>query len=48
MQGLERVFSVGHQYYDRIFYDSAEGQYYDKAADMYLTLEEAKSFGIPV
>jgi hypothetical protein len=33
MTGLERVFSKGHQYYDR-------------ATDLYLTLEEAHAFGV--
>lgn len=46
MNGLETVFSSGHQYHDRIFYDVKEGQYYDRHTDLYLTLDEAKSFGI--
>ena len=40
------MFSKGHQYYDRVFYDSREGQYYDRATDLYLTLEEAHAFGV--
>jgi hypothetical protein len=44
--GLERVFSEGHQFYDRIFYDVKEGSYYDRSTDFYLTLEEAHAFGI--
>lgn len=44
---LETVFSPGHQYHDRIVYDRSEGQYYDKYTDLYLTLEQARSFGLP-
>jgi hypothetical protein len=46
MSGLERVFPAGHQYHDRIFYDAAEGQYYDRGSDFYLTLQEVAAFGI--
>ena len=46
MNGLERVFSKGHQYYDRVFYDVRDGQYYDRVTDLYLTLEEAHAFGV--
>jgi hypothetical protein len=46
MNGLERVFSKGHQYHDRVFYDAREGQYYDRGTDLYLTLEEAHAFGV--
>lgn len=35
-QGLERVFPVGHEMADRIFYDPSEGQYYDAGSDLYL------------
>ena len=45
---LEHVFSVGHPNRTRIFYDRAEGQYYDAATDLYLTLEEVRAFGLPV
>ena len=48
MDGLERVFSAGHQYYDRIFYDVKEGEYYDRCSDLYITLEQVKTFGMPV
>ena len=44
--GLERVFSVGHQYHDRIFYDPKEGSYYDQATDLYLSLDEARAYGV--
>jgi len=43
---LEQVFSKGHRYHGRIFYDSKEGQYYDQATDLYLTLDEARTFGV--
>lgn len=45
-QGLEPVFSAMHQYHERIFYDPKEGKYYDSARDMFMTLEEARAFGI--
>lgn len=45
--GLETVFSVGHQYHDRVLYDTREGSYYDRYSDVYLTLEQAHSFGLP-
>jgi hypothetical protein len=48
MDGLERVFPAGHQYHDRIFYDAKEGSYYDRHTDFYITLSEAKLFGLPV
>jgi hypothetical protein len=49
MLGLERVFSEGHRYHDRLFYDYQEGSYYDRACDLYVTLEEARTlFGLPV
>lgn len=44
---LEPVFSSGHQFHDRLFYDPREGAYYDKATDLYLTLAEAQAFGLP-
>jgi hypothetical protein len=46
MDGLERVFSKGHQFHDRIFYDTKEGSYYDLSCDLYISLEEARAFGI--
>lgn len=48
MEGLERVFSPGHPYHDRIFYDRLEGSYYDRCTDLFLTLDEVRSFGLPV
>jgi hypothetical protein len=48
MDGLERIFPEGHQYHDRIFYDAREGSYYDRGSDFYITLEQAKAFGLPV
>jgi hypothetical protein len=44
---LEEVFSPGHRYHNRIVYDAKEGSYYDKHTDLYLTLEEAKGYGVP-
>ena len=44
--GLERVFSKGHQYHDRIFYDRKEGKYYDQATDLYLEDDELAKFGL--
>lgn len=46
--GLEVVFSRGHQSHDRVLYDTREGSYYDKYSDVFLTLEQARSFGLPV
>lgn len=48
MNGLERVFCENHQYADRIFYDTTAGQYYDRASDLYLTLNEVAAYGLPV
>lgn len=48
MNGLERVFSTGHQFYDVIFYDTKAGEYYNRSTDLYLSLEEVKAYGIPV
>lgn len=48
MNGLERVFPKGHQFYDRIWYDPKEGKYYDRNCDFYLELEEMKRFGLPL
>lgn len=45
-QGLEHVFSEGHRHHNRIFYDPHEGQYYDKHTDLYLTLNQARIYGI--
>ena len=44
--GLERVFPPGHQHYERVFYDAREGKYYDRGRDMYMSYEEARSFGV--
>lgn len=46
--GLEWVFSEGHRYRERIFYDPREGAYYDRWTDMFLTVEEARGFGLGV
>lgn len=43
---LEPVFSKGHQFADRIFYDRKEGKYYDKYTDIYLGLDEVKMLGL--
>ena len=43
---LETVFSPGHQYHTRVFYDRVEGQYYDRSTDLYLSLDEARAMGI--
>ena len=48
MNGLERVFPIGHRYHYRLFYDPREGSYYDKSTDMFITLQEAATFGLPV
>lgn len=45
---LETVFSPGHQFHDRIYYDAKEGAYYDRYSDIYLTLEQVRAFGLPV
>lgn len=44
---LEEVFSAGHQYHGRIVYDRAEGQYYDRHTDLYLTLDDMRAMGFP-
>jgi hypothetical protein len=44
---LETVFSVNHQYHNRILYDAVVGEYYDAHTDLYLTLEQAYTFGLP-
>ncbi len=44
---LETVFSEGHPHHYRIFYDAKEGKYYDAHCDLYITLSEAKAFGLP-
>jgi len=41
---LEIVFSEGHQYFDRIFYDVREGKYYDRLTDLFLNEDEIKNF----
>jgi len=45
--GLEYVFSTGHELHEVIFYDPSVGQYYNRSTDLYLTLEETKAFGMP-
>ena len=44
--GLERVFSPGNQFFDRVFYDPKEGKYYDRYSDIYLEPDELKKFGL--
>jgi len=44
--GLEVIFSEGHRYYDRIFYDSVEGKYYDRYTDFFLQDAELAKFGL--
>jgi len=46
MQGLETVFSVGHQYHDRIYWDNREGKYYDRYSDVYLEYHQLKAYGL--
>ena len=46
MENLERIFSPMSQWYDRIFYDTKEGKYYDKYIDMYLSYEELSAYGL--
>lgn len=46
MSKLERVFSAGNQWHDRIFYDAGEGKYYDRYSDIYLELDELHKFGL--
>lgn len=43
---LEIVFSEGHHLYDVIFYDSKEGQYYNRTTDFFLTENELGAFGL--
>lgn len=45
--GLESVFPRGHRYADRLYYDPKEGAYYDAHSDLYLSLEDARAFGLP-
>lgn len=44
--GLEVVFSKGHELHNRIFYCPVEGKYYDKHTDLFLSLEEAQAYGL--
>lgn len=44
--GLRRVFPEGHPFYDRIFYDGVENEYYDRSTDLYLDVDDLQSFGI--
>lgn len=48
MDGLERVFAKGHRFWGRIFYDVREGSYYDLHRDLYISLWEARDFGVRV
>ena len=48
MDGLERVFSPGHRYYNVLFYDKKEGKYYDLSIDMYLELSDLPRYGISI
>jgi len=41
---LEIVFSAGHRYYQVIYYDVAEGKYYNRSTDM--TEENVVRFGL--
>ena len=43
---LEIIFSEGHHLYDKIFYDSAEGKYYNRETDFFLTENELGAFGL--
>jgi len=43
---LEIIFSEGHHLYDVIFYDSKEGQYYNRETDYFLTENELPAFGL--
>lgn len=46
MNDLEQVFSPGHQWHNRIFYDRKEGKYYDRATDIYLEQDQLKAYGL--
>ena len=41
-----KISEYGHGDYDRIFYDSHEGKYYDRHTDLYLRQEELKKYGL--
>ena len=43
---LEIIFSEGHHLYDKIFYDSQEGKYYNRETDFFLTENELGAFGL--
>lgn len=43
---LEIIFSEGHHLYDKIFYDSQWGQYYNRETDLFLTENELDAFGL--
>lgn len=43
---LEIIFSEGHHLYDKIFYDSAEGKYYNRETDLFLSENELGAFGL--
>lgn len=44
--GLETVFSPGHQHHARIYYDPKEGKYYDRHSDVYLEHHELDAYGL--
>lgn len=43
---LEIIFSEGHHLYDKIFYDSQEGKYYNRETDYFLEENELGAFGL--
>lgn len=43
---LEIIFSEGHHLYDKIFYDSPAGQYYNRETDLFLSESELGAFGL--
>lgn len=43
---LEIIFSEGHHLYDKIFYDSQEGKYYNRETDLFLSENELGAFGL--
>jgi hypothetical protein len=45
--GCERVFPVGHQFGDRVFWCPEEGKHYDRYTDCYIWDFELEKFGLP-
>jgi hypothetical protein len=45
MSGLQQVFPADHTL-AHILYDPAEGCYYDRTTDLYLTRDEEKAYGL--